>query len=419
MLDKRLVSVLVILAVVILVTPGASLAQNGAFPVPPGRLVVGDENGLFTLLADGSEKTYLVEENDPACWLRDGAWSPDGERLLYTRICGGDSPTDWHASGRTASVFVYDLADESSSELIPNDGAYQDYAGSWHPDGRQVVIYSNRNLDRYNFYLVNVLTGETSQLTDFDGDVGRVSWDPGGRYLLYNRYVIESDQTRWEVRALDTTDLSEITVAVGLTPRWSPDGTWIAYTTDGQPADVFIMPAACITDGTPCDPDTQARNITYTPTISEREPLWSPDQSQITYLRDTNPEPSTIAWDIYRQDIRTGLLQDLSGTSDVSERQSDWEPVAGQTRAEVSTVLPVVLRVNSGTANLRAQPSTNADVVGVLENGQIIFVQGTNAARDWYRITLPDDGSTAWIFGNLVTTVEGDLDSVPEIPAEE
>ncbi len=70
-------------------TAGFAAAQEEMPPAPPGLLLVGDENGLFTMRADGSDKTYLVEESDGSCWLRDGAWHPSGTKVIYTMICGG------------------------------------------------------------------------------------------------------------------------------------------------------------------------------------------------------------------------------------------------------------------------------------------------------------------------------------------
>ncbi|MBN1681714.1 MAG: PD40 domain-containing protein [Anaerolineae bacterium] len=414
----RLLSALSILLLTALVVPGAVQAQDGDFPVPPGRILVGDETGLFTIQADGSEKTYLVEDNDDLCWVRDGNWSPDGARLLYTLICGGETPTDWHAEGRTARVFVYDLSSNTSTEVAPNEGAYQDYAGAWHPRLNQIVVYSNRENDRYNLYQIDLDSEGVTQITDYDGDVGRASWDPTGRYLLYNRYVVDTDRIRWEIRALDTDTQNEITVAVGLTPNWSFDGEWIAFVTEGDTADVFIMPTGCIFNNTPCDAETDAVNVTYTPDVGEREPIFSPDQTQLVYLRDTNPEPTVQTWDIYRQEIRTGLLQNLTLSGDVKERHSRWEPVTSASQADISTLLPIVVRVVSGTANLRATDTTNGDIVGVLSGGQIMFVQGANPTRNWYYITLPEDGASAWIFSDLITTVAGSLNEAPEIASE-
>jgi Tol biopolymer transport system component len=412
-------------ALLALIVPGVALAQTGDFPVPPGQIVVGDENGLYVIQADGTEKTYLAEESEPDCWLRDGMWSPDGLQIMYTSICGGGSPTDWRPDAdrqdlrqRSATVMVYDVALRESRELVPSDGIHQDYAGDWHPNGSQIVIYSDRDSsETFNLYLFDLDSSELTQLTSFESNASRVSFDPAGRYLLYNRQIADENGLRFEVRVFDTTDEAEIRVTTGLTPNWSPEGQWITYATEGESADVFLMPAACVYSGGGCDAAEDARNITLTPDIAEREPIFSPDQRQLAYLRNTSVESGLIVWDLYRQDIRTGLLQNLTETDAISERHRSWEPVPSTPLAAVESVLPVVARVTTseGSANLREEPATSSNIVGQALAGQLVFVQGASPDGDWYRITLPEDGAQAWLFANLATVVEGDLATLPEI----
>lgn len=399
-------------------------AQDNGFPVPPGRLTVGDDDGLYLLPADGSgEKDYLIEDDDPECWIRDGAWNADGTQIMYTLICGGNGPTDWRPPeevraqrNRTAAVYVYDLTDDESTELIPNDGIHQDYAGNWSPDGDQVVIYSDRNdLTVYdddalfNIWLVDVESGELTRVTTLDSNASRVSFDPTGRYLLYNRRAVIDQNLTFEVRAFDLNSRNDIRIAEGFTPNWSPDGEWIIYATEGDSADIFVMPVACLANGGGCDPENDAINVTQTPDITEREPVFSPDQTQIVYLRDISAPLEPISWDLYRHDLRTGLLQNITETPDVSERHRAWEPVSTR-QVPVTDVLPVMGRVQTsgGTANLREEPTTNGAIAGQVSNGQIVFLQGTNDAGDWYHITLPGDGAQAWLFGTLVQVVSGD-----------
>ncbi len=404
--------------------PGAARAQDGGdFAVPDGRIVVGDDAGLYVINAGGSDKTYLVEENDPECWLRDGAWSPDATRIMFSYICGGESPGDWRPDPertdlreRTANVYVYDFATQEASELVPGDGIHQDYAGDWHPDGSSIVIYSDRDAsETFNFYRYDLESGELTQLTTFDTNASRVSFDPGGRFLLYNRRVVDTNSIRFEVRAYDLVEEREISVAEGFTPNWSPDGTWIAYATEGTEADVFVMPAACILNGGGCNPAADARNVTQSPNVSEREPVFSPDQTQLVYVRDVDDSPGTLTWDIFRHDLRTGLLENLTDTESVDERHRGWEPVDVEPVA-VADVLPVVVRVRTaeGAANLRSEPTTNSDIVGVLPAETVLIVQGATADRQWYRVTIPGDGAQAWIYNTLIVTVAGDLDSVPQ-----
>ncbi len=416
---------LLICALSAFILPGVTFGQSGAFPTPPGRLVLGDDGGLFTMLADGSQKTYIVNETEPGCWLRDGAWSPDGMNIMYTSICGGSSPTDWRPdptrsdlAPRTAAVMLFDVATGTARPLVPNDGVHQDYAGGWNPNGSQIVIYSDRDeTQTFNLYVYDIPTGRLTQLTSFDSNASRVSFDPTGRFLLYNRRIVDGNDIHFEIRAFDTNTQTDISVAHGVTPNWSPDGQWIAYTTESPDADIYVMPATCIFNGGGCNADADAHNVTYTPDVLEREPIFSPDQTQIVYLRDTDFDLGTATWDVFRQELRTGLLSNLTNTTDSEERHRSWEPVAVDNRAAIADVLPVVVRVSTaqGAANLRDQPTTNGEIVGVLSSGALLFIQGSAENETWYKITLPADGTSAWIYGNLLTPIAGDLGTVPAI----
>lgn len=422
MMRLRVISVVIV--GLMAVVPGLTLAQGGdGFDVPAGRIVAGDEGGLFVMNADGSEKSYLVEASDPECWLRDGMWNPDGTQIMFTEICGGESPGDWRPDPertdlreRTAHVYVYDFASDAASELVPSDGVHQDYAGDWSPDGSQVVIYSDRDgSEIFNLYLYDLAGEELTQVTTFDSNASRVSFDPSGRYLLYNRRIIETDNIRFEVRAYDLTGDTEIMVAEGFTPNWSPDGEWIAYANEGDESDIFVMPANCIIAGSGCNAARDALNVTQSPNVAEREPVFSPDQTQLVYVRDADDSLATLTWDIYRHDLQTGLLVDLTETASAEERHRDWEPVEVDARTPVANVLPVVVRVVTaqGAANLRDEPTTNGSIVGVLPVGTVLIVQSATADNQWYRVTIPEDGSEAWIYNTLITTVAGDLNAVP------
>ncbi len=156
-------------------------------------------------------------------------------------------------------------------------------------------------------------------------------------------------------------------------------------------------------------------NVTQSSAISERDPVFSPDQAQLIYVRDADDTPGTLTWDIFRHDIRTGLLDNLTDTTSAEERHRGWEPVEAAQTA-VADVLPVVVRVQTseGAANLRAQPTTSGDLVAVVQTGTVLIVHGVTADAQWYRVTIPADGVEAWIYNTLIAPVAGDLDSLPE-----
>ncbi len=426
MLRQTSLSLLILVALLSAALSGLALAQQSDFLVPPGRIVAGDDTGLFTMLTDGTAKTYLAQTEEADCWLRDGVWSPDGSQIMYTSICGGEGPGDWlpdpdrtDLRARTAQVMIVDPLNGTTRVLVPGDGIHQDYAGDWHPNGDQVLIYSNRDATGvFNLFLYDLAEGALTQLTTFDSNVSRASFSPSGSHLLYNRRIVDTDDIHYEVRALDLAALSEISVAQGFTPAWSRDGQWIAFATEGEVTDIFVMPADCIIASGGCDAAANARNVTNSPNVAEREPVFSPDQTQLVYVRDTDDELSTLTWDIFRHDLRTGLHANLTNTPGSEERHRGWEAVPNVTPVDVATVLPVVARVRTaeGAANLRAEPTTNGAIVGVLPRGTLLIVQGALADRTWYRVTLPEDSAQAWIYNTLIDPVAGDLAGVPDVP---
>lgn len=75
-------------------------------------------------------------------------------------------------------------------------------------------------------------------------------------------------------------------------------------------------------------------------------------------------------------------------------------PVAGGGLAEGGTAT-----VNTDGVNLRAEPSTSADVVSVIANGTVVTISGASQDADgytWWPITL-DDGTTGWIVADFLT----------------
>lgn len=79
-----------------------------------------------------------------------------------------------------------------------------------------------------------------------------------------------------------------------------------------------------------------------------------------------------------------------------------FEEVGLQTThtAADSANLGQLARVKVSTANLRNQPSTNAEITQRLSQNEIIQLQAK--VNDWYRVRLPD-GTSGYIFENLLT----------------
>lgn len=93
---------------------------------------------------------------------------------------------------------------------------------------------------------------------------------------------------------------------------------------------------------------------------------------------------------------------------------------AGDIPAPVFTPGKVKAEVNIPLLNARSGPSTDTDVVAMVEGGETFDVLAANDARDWYRVCCVD-GQEAWLAAEYVT-IQGPAGSVPifgQEPAQE
>ena len=101
-----------------------------------------------------------------------------------------------------------------------------------------------------------------------------VAFSRDGKWLAY---VSAPDYTLWRSRA-DGSDRLQLTYPPSLAalPKWSPDGTHIAYSTSeiGKPWKIFLLSAQ---GGT-------AEEL-LTESVGEIDATWSPDGSQIAFGR--------------------------------------------------------------------------------------------------------------------------------------
>jgi Tol biopolymer transport system component len=204
--------------VTISVAAGATAATSFAVQCAPsadGRLLVVSDrdgrSGLYLLREDGSDLRDLA----PTQEVYAGDWSPDGTRIVFSAAAGG-----------AARPFVMD-ADGSGVVGLGVAGS----GPRWSPDGRTIAFTSDDGIT----------------LVDPDGAHRRVlgegrnpDWSPDGTAIAFDRtdrsrcvadlacpvelFTIKPDGT--DVRRLiRVTDFSD-----GMTaPRWSPDGTAIAF----------------------------------------------------------------------------------------------------------------------------------------------------------------------------------------------
>jgi dipeptidyl aminopeptidase/acylaminoacyl peptidase len=148
---------------------------------------------------------------------------------------------------------------------------------AWSPDGKQVVFVSNIS-SRNNLWLVPAEGGWPTQLT-----------------------VSNQRQTN---------------------PMWSPNGRWIAYTSDydgNEQWDIFLVSPR----------NGQVMNLTNTREISEENPAWSPDSLRLAYSvkpKDgANYEIETIEWTTKKiTHVTSNTDKEWSNVSPIWSRDGKW-----------------------------------------------------------------------------------------------
>jgi len=151
---------------------------------PDGKwiaVVAGDEKAsfLFKVPADGGPAVRLVEgiNSDPV-------WSPDGRLILYSMARGGAL---LHLRAVTPDGGPFPLP-EISTLLAGNRYRFL-------PDGKSFVIAQGGDQTSQNFWLLDLATGRSRQLTNLRPGFETKSFDvsPDGKTILFDRYRENAD----------------------------------------------------------------------------------------------------------------------------------------------------------------------------------------------------------------------------------
>ena len=191
--------------------------------------------GLFLADADGSHERALL----PADSLDyNASFSADGKWIVFTSERGG-------------SADIYRVhADGSGLERLTDDPAFDDQA-ALSPDGSTLVFVSSREGGFANLWLRDLSSPRARPILKTNAGSFRPSWSPDGKWIAFTSDR-DTRRARWDggweliqstalyvVRA-DGSSLRRLTELGGYagSPRWSPDGRRIVFY-QSTPQDVY------------------------------------------------------------------------------------------------------------------------------------------------------------------------------------
>ncbi|MGH9935127.1 MAG: S41 family peptidase, partial [Blastocatellia bacterium] len=238
---------------------------------------------LFTMPVDGA---FPNEVPLPMGWA--GSYSPDGTKLAYEPLPRGFGAWKRYRGGMATPIWIANLSD-SSVEKIPRVDS-NDYNPMW-PKGETDKVYflSDRN-GPITLFAYDTKAKKVAQLIQNNGpntlDIKSASAGPDGivyeQFGTLNIYDLKSGKTK-PVNITINGDM------LSLRPKYekvgnragnaaiSPTGARAVFEARGE---IISVPAE----------KGDARNLTNTTSVAERNPSWSPDGKWIAYFSDESGE---------------------------------------------------------------------------------------------------------------------------------
>jgi tricorn protease len=228
---------------------------------------------LFTTPVDGGFPEELPLPNGES-----GSYSPDGSHLAYVPLFQWQAAWKRYRGGQTKKIWLANLAD-SSVTAIPRENS-NDFNPMWVGD--KVYFLSDRNGPN-TLFSYDTRSKQVKQLVENHGlDLKSASAGPGA--IVYEQFgaLFLFDLGSGKSKAVDVRlagDFPElrthyVSVAKRLrAPDLSPTGARAVFEARGE---ILTVPAE----------KGDARNITQTPGVNERNPVWSPDGQTVAWLSD-------------------------------------------------------------------------------------------------------------------------------------
>jgi Tol biopolymer transport system component/DNA-binding winged helix-turn-helix (wHTH) protein len=184
-------------------------------------------------------------------------------------------------------------------QLTPD--SLQVFLAYWSPDGHQLAMMAREPGKAWQLYRISTDGGEPERLLEEDRNAGDPSWSADGKSIVFGRVTDlmgkENGPRNLQILNLATHTITQVPGSDGLfSPRWSPDGHYIAALSLDQRRLLLY--------------DVITRAWTTIATTSVADPVWSADGKAIyihAFMADTQP--------IYRVSVPDGHIEEVANLS--------------------------------------------------------------------------------------------------------
>lgn len=254
---------------------------------------------LFTVPVTGGAATKLPIPN-----ASKASYSPDGKTIAYVPL---NEPTrQWkhYRGGSAARIMLFDTTTYAVEQIPQPAGFSNDTDPSWAGD--KIYFRSDRD-GEYNLYSYDRKSKQVTKLTNYSdfpvsyisSGANRIAFEQGGYIHVFD--AASSRDQRVKIGVAD--DLSDSRPRFVKGPRYvrsaslSPSGARAVLEYRGE---IITVPAEKGDD----------RNVTNSPGVNDRSPVWSPDGKSIAWFNDQGGEYALrIEPQEGRGDVRTIKLE--------------------------------------------------------------------------------------------------------------
>jgi tricorn protease len=236
---------------------------------------------LYTVSTEGG-----LAEALPLPMASTGSYSPDGKRMVYQPLDGGQFSTDtnnfvsWkrYRGGRASYLWIVNFADLSTQKVPRTDS--NDFNAMWI--GNRIYFLSDRSgpvtlfsYDPQSKKVDELIKNTGKDIINASAGPGGIVYEQFGQIHIYDLASAKEHAVPIEIAA----DLTEVrphfqnAAREIRDARISPTGVRAVIEAHGE---ILTAPAE----------KGDIRNLTNTPGVMERSPVWSPDGRSIAYFSD-------------------------------------------------------------------------------------------------------------------------------------
>lgn len=224
-------------------------------------------------------------------FLPERAFLANASRVTYSRDAQWVAWTD--PQGR-----LWRARADGTEKIQLTPESMQVFLAQWSPDGQQLALMARQPGKAWQLYAIQADGGSPTALLQENRNAGDPSWSADGKTLVFGRVTdlmgMESTTRNLQLLNLETHKTEAIPNSDGyFSPRWSPDGRYIAAISLDQRKLVLY--------------DVAAKTWKMLATTSVADPVWSADSRAIylhAFMANTQP--------IYRVSIPDGKLEEVA-----------------------------------------------------------------------------------------------------------